>query len=411
MEFFNENDITLILNQCGISKFNHLNWTVKDYSDELVGYLGEHLSLTVYFETENDTRAMNFFIKCIPRFDEWKANYLREMMFFNKEYVMLSSLFKKFQDPDGNRKWRPKLLYIKKELFVFEDVTQIGYTMPNNLITLNYDDILATVTSLARFHAQSFIYEERKTKELKRPYRIWEDYKEYLCEPKKTQSWRDTGMKAVVDFLRVFSQFKLLPNFMNIIEEIIPKLFIAAEEQMKPHSKVRNVVIHRDIWSNNIFLKKQENGKIHALLIDYQTVLYSTPMLDLSSLLYFNTTMSFRNQNTKKIIEYYYNVLSKELALENIDIQYIMDKNDIMKTYEESLVFALTQASLIVPITAMTNEKRKEYFDNPETSFKINCISRSEEFIEVARENSEYKNRVIELLDEIVERFKAFSTK
>lgn len=101
MEFFNENDITSILNQCGIWKVNNLSWTVNDYSDKLVGYLGEHLSLTVYFETENNQRNMKFFIKCIPRFDEWKANYLRETMFFNKEYVMLSSLFKNFQDAVG----------------------------------------------------------------------------------------------------------------------------------------------------------------------------------------------------------------------------------------------------------------------------------------------------------------------
>lgn len=291
---------------------------------------------------------------------------------------------------------------------MFEDVTQIGYTMPNNVNTLSYDETIATVTALALFHAQSFIYEEKKSMELKRPYRIWEDYREYLCEPKKGQSWRDTGMKAVIDFPKVFSRFKLQPNFIKLIEEKVPNLFTTAVEQMKPNSKVRNVVIHRDIWSNNIFFKRQEGDKTHALLIDYQTVLYSAPMLDLSSLLYFNTTKSFRNQYTKRIIEYYYDVLRTELKLVNIEIQSIMDKNNIMKSYEESLIFALTQAALIVPITAMTNEKRKQYFDNPDTTYKINCVSRSQEFIELARENVVYKKRVIELFDEIVERFLHF---
>ncbi|XP_050351287.1 WD repeat-containing protein 75-like [Nymphalis io] len=383
---------------------NILSWSIEEYSDQLVGYLGEHLSLTVRIEDKGDIREMIFFIKCIPRHDEWMANYLRETNFFNKEYVMLSSLFQMFRD-DGLKKWRPKLLHIKEELFVFEDVTQTGYTMPNNLNTLNYEELKATVTALAKFHAQSYVFEQRKSQVLKRPYRIWEDYSEYLCEPSKGQSWRDTGMRAAIDFLKVFSEYKSKPNFTELIEQILPKLFSSAEELMKPSMKIRNVVIHRDLWSNNIFLKKLENSKMHALLIDFQTVLYSLPMLDLSSLIYFNTTKLFRNNYTKRIIDHYYHELNEELKSEDIDVQSIVDNKNKVELYEESLVFGMTQAALIVPIIAMTNERRKQYFTNPESCYKINCISRSQEFIELAKENMKYQRRVIELLDEIVERF------
>lgn len=65
-------------------------------------------------------------------------------------------------------------------------------------------------------------------------------------------------MKAVIDFLKVFSRFKLQPDFIKLIEEIVPNLFTTAEEQMKPNPKARNVVIHRDIWSNNIFFKSKK---------------------------------------------------------------------------------------------------------------------------------------------------------
>ncbi|XP_046965566.1 uncharacterized protein LOC124534002 [Vanessa cardui] len=404
MDLLNLNDITSIIKQSNLSEVNILSWNIEDYSDQLVGYLGEHLSLTVRIEYKGDIKEVIYFIKCIPRLDEWKANYLRETKFFNKEYAMLNSLFKMFRESDGLNKWRPKLLHIKEELFVFEDVTQSGYTMPDNLNTLNYEELKATVTALAKFHAQSYIYEERKSRELKRPYRIWEDYSEYLCEPSKGQSWRDTGMQAAIDFLKVFSEYKSKPNFTELIEDIVPKLFMSADKLMKPSSKIRNVVIHRDIWSNNIFLKKLENNKMHALLIDYQTVLYSPPMVDLSSLVYFNTTKSFRSNYIKRIIEHYYDELNKELKLENIDMSVVNIAN-IEGLYEESLTFGMTQAALIVPIIAMTNERRKQYFTDPKSCYRINCVSRSQEFIELAKENIEYQRRVIELLDEIVERF------
>ncbi|CAH2232830.1 jg16599 [Pararge aegeria aegeria] len=399
MELFSEDDINFILEQCTKSK--SLNWHITEYSNTLVGYLGEHLSLIV----DTDIGRNFFFVKCVPRFDQWKANYLRETSFFDKEYIMLSTLFKKFRDNDGLRIWRPKLLYIRKDLFVFEDVTQLDYTMPSNTSTLSYDEIMATVASLARFHAQSYIHEEEQSMLLCRPYSLWDDYAEYLSEPAKGVAWRETGMRAAIDFLKVYSEFRSKNDFVKLIEDRIPELFSIADDLMKPSTKYRNAVVHRDVWSNNIFFKKLENGNTHALIVDYQTVLYCVPTIDLSSMIYFNTTKKFRLENTNRMIDYYYEVLSDELELENIDKTSIINKCDFVKSYTESLVFAMTQAALIVPIIAMSADKRKEVFENPEICAKINEVSRSQEFIEIAKESKTYRIRVIELLDDLVETF------
>ncbi|XP_045772780.1 uncharacterized protein LOC123872504 [Maniola jurtina] len=401
MELLSDEDIKSILEQCGTPKINLLNWYIREYSNSLVGYLGEHLSLVV--DTESGSRK--FFIKCVPRFDKWKANYLRKTSFFNKEYIMLSKLFKKFRDNKGLRTWRPQLLLVKEDLFVFEDVTQTGYTMPSNLKTLSYDETMATVAALARFHAQSFVYEEEQSKLLNRPYRLWENYAHCLSEPTNGMAWRDTGMRAAIDFLKVYSGFRSKHNFVKLIEENIPDLFSRACDLMEPSTKYRNAVVHRDVWSNNIFLKKLENNKGHALLVDYQTVLYCAPALDLSSMLYINTTKDFRLKNTNRMIDYYYGVLSDELELEDIDIKSIIKKSDFVESYTESLIFGMTQAALIVPIIAMTADKRQELFQNPENCAKVNEVSRSQEFIDIAKENEKYRNRVIELLDDLVETF------
>ncbi|XP_023936065.2 uncharacterized protein LOC112044447 [Bicyclus anynana] len=401
MELLSETDIQTIHKKCSLSKKNIQKWYITDYSDNLVGYLGEHLSL--FFETESERRK--FFIKCVPRFNSFRANYVRETAFFNKEYIMLSKLFQNFRDNDGLQKWRPKLLYVKEELFVFEDVTEMGYIMPSNLSTLMYDEILATIAALARFHAQSWIHEEEKSIELDRPYRLWEDYADYLSEPERGQPWRDTGMRAVIDFLKVYSKFRTKHNFEEIVNVKIPELYKIAEKLMKPSIKYRNVVVHRDVWSNNIFLKTLDNGKMHALLVDYQTVLYCAPAIDLSALIYLNTTKQFRLKYTKKMIDFYYEVLCAELELEDIDITSMISKCNFVESYTESLAFGMTQAALVIPMIAMSDDQRKEIFDNPETNAVLSEVSRSQEFIDVAKVNKTYKNRVIELFDDIVETF------
>lgn len=99
MALLSESNIKTILEKCGLTNANISNWCITDYSNSLVGYLGEHLSLIVDIGSEKRI----FFIKCVPRFDEWTANYLRKTSFFAKEYVMLSKLFTKFRDNKGKQ--------------------------------------------------------------------------------------------------------------------------------------------------------------------------------------------------------------------------------------------------------------------------------------------------------------------
>ncbi|XP_072948823.1 uncharacterized protein [Epargyreus clarus] len=404
MELLYQSEIESIVKKCGCTNIDDMKWNISDYSNELIGYLGEHLNLTVKVISKGVIKELHLFLKCIPRFNKWKAEYLRETTFFLKEYAMLSGLFQHFQDNQGERKWRPTLLYVKEELFVFEDVSKLGYVMPDNMYTLTDEELMATVEALAKFHAQSYIYEETKTRELKTQYRIWEEYGEYLTEPIKGKPWRDTGMRAAIDYLKEYSAYKSKPGFCKDIERIITMLFDSAMDLMKPSLTYRNVVIHRDIWTNNIFLKKMDSGKLHALIVDFQTVLYCSPMLDLSSLLFFNTTEKFRHVQTDNVLNFYYKILGEELKFNGIDVCNILDKDKLRTAYNESVIFGMTQAALIVPIITMRRERRKEIYGDHERAI-VDSISRSKEFIETARDDVNYRNRVTELLDDIVEKF------
>lgn len=305
----------------------------------------------------------------------------------------------------GTSKWRPKLHYIREDLFVFEDVSRLGYKMPHFKETMTIDALKATVKTLARFHAQSYIYEETRSKELGKPYRIWDEFSEYLQEPAFGKIWRDTGRNAVIEYLKQFSKHKARPDFIEKINEIMPMLYEKAIDLMKPSNKYRNAVVHRDLWSNNIFIKGDGTSELHALIVDFQTVIYTSPMLDLSSLIYFNTLKACRDSYGNKLIELYYNTLSDILEEANVNIETVLSKDDLMEAYNYSLLFGMTQASIIVPIISMSSKRKEEIFCDPIKSQKANLVSRSEEFIEIANEDSVYKNRLSELLDEIVEKY------
>lgn len=277
--------------------------------------------------------------------------------------------------------------------------------MPLQEDTMSFEELKASVETLARFHAQSYIYEERKSKELGRPYRIVEDYSEYLQERTFQTDWRDTGRNAAMDYLKTYSKYKSEPNFNRYIDSIVPGLFTKGLELMQPSKEYRNAVVHRDLWSNNILIKKERISPPHVLFVDFQTVIYTSPLLDLSSLIYFNTTRGDRDIWTDDFIEVYYTVLSEELEASGIDVNSIFEKAALRDAYEKSRLFAITQAALITPVIAMTKEKCEAIFFDPESVRRLNVESRSQELIDVAKEDENYKARVTELLDEIVERY------
>lgn len=293
---------------------------------------------------------------------------------------------------------------LKEYVFVFEDVKELGYAMANHESTLNYKETMAIVQTLARFHAQSFIYEEKKTLELQKPFRIWDDFSDYLQEP-KDRSWRNAGRNAAIEFLKVFSKHRFEPLFPEKVTDLFHSLFDDAFDLMGPSPKYRNTVVHRDLWSNNILLRT-ENGECDALIIDFQTVLYCPPTVDLSSLIYMNTTKSFRDKHVSEILDFYYKVLSEEVEDKiGVDFATILSMNDFMESYNESVLFGMTQAAIVTPITAMKVKKREQLFCDAESIHRMNNVSRTKEVIDVANEDSEYYTRLIELFEDILDKY------
>lgn len=96
MELLSKDEINQVIKQLGFAKA--LKWSLNNFSDSLIGYLGEHLKLTVDVESGSSKIELKFFVKCVPRFDVYLAEYLKETAFFKKEYAMLNSLFKLFRE-------------------------------------------------------------------------------------------------------------------------------------------------------------------------------------------------------------------------------------------------------------------------------------------------------------------------
>lgn len=100
MELVNKDEIKVVIKNL-VNNVTPVKWYFEEFQDKLIGYLGDHLKLVIEVDNLGVREQLRFFVKCMPRNDEWKSKYLEELRFFKKEHVMLSSLFQLFQHDEG----------------------------------------------------------------------------------------------------------------------------------------------------------------------------------------------------------------------------------------------------------------------------------------------------------------------
>lgn len=101
MALFSGDDVEFIAAKCGLKSYATLQYEIENYSEKLVGYLGEHLRMFIKVNSCGRIYEKVLFVKCMPRSDEYKATYLKKTGFFQKEYALLSSLFTQFMKREG----------------------------------------------------------------------------------------------------------------------------------------------------------------------------------------------------------------------------------------------------------------------------------------------------------------------
>uniref|UniRef100_A0AC35TUY4 CHK domain-containing protein n=1 Tax=Rhabditophanes sp. KR3021 TaxID=114890 RepID=A0AC35TUY4_9BILA len=126
------------------------------------------------------------------------------------------------------------------------------------------------------------------------------------------------------------------------------------------------VLSHADIWTNNIFFKKDKYGNATSELkciMDWQLFIKSNPAHDLARFMVLSLDGDVRRKYSKSINQHYYNILSKELALKNHTVPFTFENYE--KMYDYCYVHQAVQMLLMVSIfLTHTN------FDKTEAQYK-----------------------------------------
>ncbi|XP_050670156.1 uncharacterized protein LOC126968954 [Leptidea sinapis] len=384
------------------------NWEVercdvRPAAQGLSGFLGDHFKLDLHLRKDNTIRIIHLFAKFLPLINIPKAKLVMESNFFQREALMYD-LFDKLGVYNDQNPWCPKALRFNETLVVMPDLSYEGYRNVAKLECLDLQHVRAVVTSMAKFHAAFACYEANRNCDLQHPHSFYDEHREELMDKSFMDSpWLRAAAKLTYNFLKEFSTKQLDRS----VEKIMIELFIDTCNDLRQREDSLNVLIHRDLWTNNIMFRYDGTHPTDAVMLDFQCVRYGPPAFDIMIFLYLTTSRKFRLAHEMEVLNHYYTVFTH--CLDDVTKGKLKDYNygrwDLFNWCEKARRFAMMETLAIHPFVLMEEHVAEETFDNPDTFVKYNDEDRSGPVLKHARENETYRSRQLEHAEEFVDRY------
>lgn len=320
---------------------------VKQATNKGDNYLSDMHRLVVTTKSGDTHRLV---IKCCMEEGE-AASIMRETSIYRREQEMyantlpkMSALLQKAM-PGNFEPIFPKCIYACKTFVVLEDLSAAGFKMGERRKGLDLDHCLLVMRTLARFHAASVVLHEQDPDSMKE-YAI-----SFFCDLGVNEHWSGffSGIcQTLAEELDTWpEEWRSYANKLRDCADILLELVVQTVQRRESGF---NVLIHGDLWVNNILLRGHAN---EARFVDFQMVHFTTPVLDLHYFIVTSATIDVLMNHRKRLLEEYHTVLCDTLTV----LGYTQTPISLKELHEEFDMKAMyTLYSMTGPYAVMQSE-------------------------------------------------------
>lgn len=223
----------------------------------------------------------------------------------------------------GKTEHYPKYFYSHRKPFeavmVLSDYSTEGWRMAPMVVNLPLDFCLLAVRELGRFHGECYALKEQQP----------DSFESMISKFKEARYDNDLGDMKWLTVMKTGPVRALKATRESIFNESIPEEFLqklaelAADpweyqkKSVKPAEPLA-VICHGDYLRNNIafkFADEKAPGKpTHAMMFDFQTLRYASPMIDLATFMANSTGYDVRQKHFETIFRTYHDELVQTLC-------------------------------------------------------------------------------------------------
>ncbi|XP_037043490.1 uncharacterized protein LOC119079604 [Bradysia coprophila] len=276
-------------------------------------YASQMIRAEVNYSMNGENKQIRFIIKAAlakdalkQLSDEMKGIFYTEIAMYNDVLTKVHDLLK----ASGEKiSFYGRCYASSREnaYLIFEDLTDRGFRNVDRRIGLDISHCKLVLSTLAKYHAATAVLVEKEPS-LKKHF-----------DQHGTVTGSDFIRKLVSNFLIAQAEFckkqpgleKLAEKF-NIVKDTIYDRIAASCAR---DDNDLNVILHGDVWSNNIMFKYGDNGEVEdTVLVDFQICYYGPPVLDVTYCLYTSSHIDVSESDWDMLVQYYYEELRSTLA-------------------------------------------------------------------------------------------------
>uniref|UniRef100_A0A1B0C986 CHK kinase-like domain-containing protein n=2 Tax=Lutzomyia longipalpis TaxID=7200 RepID=A0A1B0C986_LUTLO len=284
---------------------------------EFVGGKGENYASTLYRGQFTSTlnrnqRRYSLIVKTTYEDNQLANDILSEYNIFKQEMEMYDQVL-----PEYHRLLRsigdysqisPKSIFCdyQNSIIVFEDLSIKGFQMADRKVRLDREHAELVLMKLAKLHAASVVVDANATYNVKK-------YKTGMFNRKTSgvSSFFLTNLDALINCI---SKWKGYEYYVAKLEKMRLGFEEKARELYDPKEDVLNVLIHGDLWTNNVMFKyNNQQRPIDVQIVDYQFMCWAPATVDLYYFFHTSLTEELRQTAIDELVQFYHHHLSETL--------------------------------------------------------------------------------------------------
>lgn len=199
----------------------------------------------------------------------------------------------------------------KKSVIVLSDFSSADYLLSKSQVNLSMDHITAAVKALGSFHGQFYALKHRNRSEF--DALVSKLIRKPVHQSSLLQWQIENSIKRDIDTFRVMKysyEADVTEDFLDHLQSLIVTNTL---EFWEGHNRPREplaTVCHGDFLRNNVAFKYGEDGlATKAMLFDFQTMIHSSPMIDLNLFLSISVGYETRRKHLSDIQRAYHSAL------------------------------------------------------------------------------------------------------
>lgn len=225
-------------------------------------------------------------------------------------------------------------------LLIYEDLRSLGFRNHKRYSFLDVDHLCLMLRQLGRFHSYSYRAKRDTPKEFQTIGRWLRDAQSEMVYdlPSLINSSSSRGFNHLRRDTRYSGRLANLEELLKHANKFMHQW--NTQEQDQPMS----VLCHGDYLRGNVMFRYENDQPVELKMIDVATARLSSPVIDLSGLLYLNANQETRDQHWDRLIDSYYVGLSEVFGADAVP-----SKVSIMKEFKNKVIYAYYIASYFLP--------------------------------------------------------------